>query len=947
MQGGEFFERFFSDRGPFEPNTQNEASVLCPFEHEKGLEKRPSAHINMKKDLFHCKTCQAEGRFNEGGLSEIGFIAAYHNLTYEEAIRFSAIIEADDTARTEEEVWDRIVDGLVAYDKEIQYLADRGITLDTVMKYRLGYKGDGICYPVFIYGLLCDVRTYMPHETPKMRSRKGASPLLFPFDDWLQDERPTLLVGGENDCLLGRQIGFNALTVTGGEGVFPKIFLHVFRGKQVYMCYDCDEAGKTGAEKIAFLLTEAGAEVYMVDLGLPGTKEDKDLTDFVVKHGAGYLEIFEKLSEAQVYSQDTFVAEKNKRYPLVDLWNVPEGRYSGQEISSRVVLSGKYDTVMQAPTVIEWACKGPKKEDDNSPCHTCPLQNGNGWWMLEDRLKDLMEIVDVTEAQQTKAINKFIRMPDKCPNGEKKVRSRQAVYKVVFTPDVETEDILTGFRATEQYAYTIGMNLEDGARYRAYFRPYAHPLDGQRVFMVVHRVEESDNAINVFKMTPDIQRKLKIWNGDPVEVMSRRALMAKDIVGSFAPEVVVNAVDIMYHSPLEFKFNSRKIKGYPEGLIIGESRTGKSDTSLFLQRYYGVGNFTAVKRSSVAGLLGGADKLPSGGFKVNWGIIPRNHKGLVVLDEMSGLGPEVLASMTDMRSSGVATVTKIANGKAPAMTRMLWLSNPEKQSNGQSMSLRSYPTGVQAVLELVGSDEDVARFDFIMLMVTPDEFSSPIEEAEVKAYPSDIYRDLIYWVWSRSADQVQWGEGVEGYVWQISQELNEKYNTDVKFFGAEAWKKVARIAVACAGVCFSASDDGTNIIVTKSHVDWAAAFLRNCYDNPVFRLADYVRDRRVYSQTNEAVNTIVAGLCRTHPTVLRTLLQTTTPFPRFNLQSISGLDNENFNSLMATLATNYLVTMNAQGFLPTLRLRLAVEVYRTDYTKSRMIPVAQEGGQAV
>jgi hypothetical protein len=950
MYTGEFLEDFFSKRGPFELNVKGEASVLCPFPHDHGYERRPSAHVNPRKGIFHCKTCSAEGRFSDGGLSETSFVSEYYGIGYGQAIQLFSLLENAKTLY--EAKWSEAHNLLLQNTALLQYLLNRGITLETVKEYMLGFTGDGICYPVTVFDQLSDVRTYDPDGKPKMRSQKGAKPLLYPFDHWIDDERATLLVAGENDCLLARQLGFNALTVTGGEGVFPDILQGIFKDRIVYVCYDCDEAGKKGSRSVAFKMKEAGATVYLVDLGLPGTKDDKDMTDFVVKHGFGYDDVAEKLKIAVPYDGELYLADKNAHYPLVDLWDVPSGRHSGKMISSRVVLSGTYDQVMQIPSAIQWTCRGAIMDDEKkSPCHKCPLNSGNkeeksGWWLLEDKnLKDVMYLAEVNEDAQKKNINKLIRMPEKCPNGYKTTRTVEPVYKVIFTPDVETE-ALDDFRATEQYAYTVGLNLDEGARYRAFFRAFPHPNDGQRVFMVVSRVEDSDNAINTFKMNPEIQQALSVFQGDPTRMMALRAEMAKDIVGPFARDMVVYGCDLMYHSPLRFKYNGKPQKGYPEGLIAGDTRTGKSAVGEELVHFYRLGNFSSVKRATTAGLLGGAEKLPNGGFKVTWGIIPRNNRGLVFLDEMSDCSMDVIASLTDMRSSGRATVSKIAKGKAPANTRMLWMSNPRKSADGHNAAVEDYPTGVSIVHDLVGATEDIARFDFIML-VPEGEIISPLTEVGIKAHDSKLYRDLIYWVWSRNEDQVTWQEGVEAYVWQVSQELNEKYNTDVKLFGAEAWKKLARIAVACAAACFSSSEDGECIVIGKSHVDWACNFLVSCYDNSVFRLAEYVRDKKVYNETNDAVNVVVAGMCRSNPMVIKSLLNSTSPFPKFNLQAISGLGNDEFNSLMGALSSNYLITASVQGFMSTKRLRKAVDAYKADYARSKMIPLSQKGGTPV
>jgi DNA primase len=63
-------------------------------------------------------------------------------------------------------------------------------------------------------------------------------------------------------------MGYNAVTSTMGEGSFPRLFLNLFKGKKVIICYDCDEAGRKSSKTVAFLLKEAGANVLLMDLGL-------------------------------------------------------------------------------------------------------------------------------------------------------------------------------------------------------------------------------------------------------------------------------------------------------------------------------------------------------------------------------------------------------------------------------------------------------------------------------------------------------------------------------------------------------------------------------------------------------------------------------------------------------------------------------------------------------
>lgn len=929
---GEFFSWFFKNP-TVKPN--GESNVLCPFEHDKGFDTRPSAHINFDKGVFHCKTCVAESKTS--GLSEIGFISKVYGLSYEKAVaflgKFSDYEELPD-------VWETTTDALMKTEYADYLRNERGLNDSTIREYRLGYTGDGIQYPILVYGQLCDVRTYEPNGQPKMRSRKGASPLLFPFDNWIADNRDyTLLCAGENDTLLARQNGFNAICVTGGEGSFPEVFAHLFKTRNVYICYDMDAAGVNASKTVAYKIAQAGATVRLVTLSvLSGEKNDKDITDVFVKRKlpASYLQ--EEIDKAVLFDEDMVKVEKNKAAPLIDLWNVPQGKYHGRDLSCRVVMSGQYDMPMRTPSAIEWKCNSPVL--DNPVCMTCPLSNRTGHWILDqDNLHTVMELVDVSADVQKKAIHKFIHMPTKCPNGTYKIVARQDVYKVILTPDMETE-----FKDVEQYAYIVGHKIEDGQRYRVFFKSYAHPLDDQRVFMIVHKSEDSDNALNTFKMTDEIYEQLKVFQGDPFDKMKERVEQAHALTRTFVPpEMIVHAVNIIFHSPLKFKINDVDLKGFPEGLIIGESRTGKSETARKILEHYKIGNMLAVKGATTAGLLGGAEKMTSGGFRIAWGTIPRNHKSILILDEMSGMAKEVMASLTDLRSSQTATVHKMATGKAPAQTRMLWLSNPRVQLNGTSKDIREYPSGVDVVLDLVGSDEDIARFDFCMLIVREEgKSASPLIKPRVQAYPSEWYRDLIYWIWSRTEDQILFDEACPEYIVHHANQLNLQFDSRIKFFGVEAWKKIARVAVACAGATFS-TDDGVHLIVKREHIDWACDFLQRCYDNDLFRLREFVRERKMLDETNESVNQLVATLSRTHRTLITTIYKSLSPVSTYTLQTISGLDRDKFSNIINSLTTNYLIKVTKEGIEPTRRFRQAIDAIKRTEQKLYMTPLSQEG----
>ena len=97
------------------------------------------------------------------------------------------------------------------------------------------------------------------------------------------DDRDVLLCAGEWDALAALSVGFESVaTGTGGENKWEPEWAERFKGKRVFVIYDADEVGQSGARKAADSLAAHGVEVYIVDLSLSGNERDgKDLSDYL------------------------------------------------------------------------------------------------------------------------------------------------------------------------------------------------------------------------------------------------------------------------------------------------------------------------------------------------------------------------------------------------------------------------------------------------------------------------------------------------------------------------------------------------------------------------------------------------------------------------------------------------------------------------------------------
>lgn len=184
--------------------------------------------------------------------------------------------------------------------ERLDYLTSaRGLGTETIGLYEIGW--DGRAYTIPIYdetGLLVNIRRYDPEGEPKMSNTPGhGSPAqLYLRDGRFEHRENVFLCEGEWDALLLRDRGLTAVTGTGGAGTFRAEWAEAFAGKAVWIVYDCDEAGRRGAETAARAIAPHAKQVAIVDLGLDN---GQDLTDWFVTHGRTLDELRALLNAAE------------------------------------------------------------------------------------------------------------------------------------------------------------------------------------------------------------------------------------------------------------------------------------------------------------------------------------------------------------------------------------------------------------------------------------------------------------------------------------------------------------------------------------------------------------------------------------------------------------------------------------------------------------------------
>jgi len=165
----------------------------------------------------------------------------------------------------------------------LEYLRDtRGLLDETITEYRLGYDSDAdaIVFPVYDAGEPVRIKLRYLDQTadPKTWNSPGPS-CLYPD---LPESHGVLLVGGEMDALIGRQMGLPTVTPTCGPHTPPHI-ARQFTGKRVFIMFDVGEHEVACMAEVT--LCGVAAEVHIVDLSRIVSKRNGDLNDFYIEGG--------------------------------------------------------------------------------------------------------------------------------------------------------------------------------------------------------------------------------------------------------------------------------------------------------------------------------------------------------------------------------------------------------------------------------------------------------------------------------------------------------------------------------------------------------------------------------------------------------------------------------------------------------------------------------------
>ena len=892
----EYFKKYFSD---VEDKNwlDEEVKVCCPFHDDN----RPSASINTSKNLFHCWVCNI-------GYNEEQFIAKINNIPTTEAIK---LLDKYDIHND----WD-VSKGLLWSDENfLNKVRGLGLSDETINDLNLGlvkFSGSNrrlLGIPVFYNNILVDVRKYnlLKYDgLPKCSSNDDAeSGWIIPYDTFLESNEVCYLFEGEKDMLIAREQGINAYTLTCGAGATPNSkIIGSFKNKDIVLCYDNDEAGQKGMVNVFKCIKDIAKDVKYIKIGDVVKEEKEDFYDYITKYNGDIFEFYSL--EQHHFNLDEI--EKNVRITIKEALN--ENRLR-KKLKSIITVTSEFQDPYSVPTVVEFE----KVDEKGSKSETMITGEKRNWFLEEKNLIQMLELIEAN-AKDIEVKSK-LRGYVGIPSGEPFIEIRMKEPKTVYKTTVVDKDIDGSVQSLDLYSFE---RLDVGGQYVIDYIIYPHPTKHQKLVAVCTNCIPIHDNRN-YATNKDILKMFQ-HDGSIEERLDYLYQSAKHHIAKHLNYDIWLMSDLVFNSILDFDYGG-SMRGCLDVFFLGDTQVGKSETTGELCKLYNFGHFLSLKTSTTVGLIGGSSKV-DGSFCNTIGSIPRQHKRLVVLEEFSGARPDFIKTMTDIRSSNELRLSRVSGELiVPCKLRMITISNPVNDENGNPRFLNTFPNGVMPLMELIKSAEDVSRYDGFLLIPKVEKRLNPFEyKLQGTPIPKEAYQNKINWVATREVNNVKFDEGVESYIWEKAEGLNQIFECNFPLFGTTTSKKLARFCVALASLLVNVDESYENIIVTKDIVDYMVKYLISIYDNPVFKLRDYAEEYREYSNCTDNDIKDLQDLYARNATLFN-FLNGQSRTSRANLLSVSGLDNSKFFAIFNKLVARKFIRLNLDNVYPTDKFRKA------------------------
>ena len=868
----------------FTSSSGDQMYACCPF-HE---EKTPSFTVNTSTGEWYCHGC------NRGG-SEKEFLAEYFDVDKKIGkYAFECWEKKGRLPFPTDETVQKYHEKLLNSPKDIAILESFGVSLDVIKQLKIGLDDFRIIFPIKSKrGYWVNMRRYLPPQhrvaeskEPKcLNIRNLGQRRYYPYEAF--DEQQIVVVEGEKDCVSARSQGINAVTGTGGSSI-PVEEVALFKGKDVVLMLDNDSVGQRAVSIYLGMLKDVASSIKVVRL------PQKDFVEYYLacKAAGEPVDIMQHALEHTEYAKQQSLGEVQETTLVRSEFTEQLNTWLKLSNMSVVGVEPKIYTV---PRKLKCVCR-------NSKCNKpCPLaftfNNPDLAKEIDVDPRQILRFMDSADSAQ----DNYLRQLMGCKSVSAEPTDFINCQKLIFQESASFVDGLDEASFENRYGVYMYTDYRLSATLKYDFEAcrVTNPSTQQNYYII-------RDAQCVSTTRPDVTDEALQHFRD----IGNTAQSAQELIGAYykewMPKLTIEgrpdlfgAIMLTYCSVTEIPWQGGVIKGWLDTMCIGDTRTGKSQMAQRFVKQIGMGGYINGENARRTGVIGGVQRFGDS-WVVTWGAIPMNDRGLLIIDEASGLEVDDIKDLSSTRSSGAVTLNKIVKGEARARTRLLWFSNPRSGRN----LVDFYWKGFGAFQEFIPVAEDQARYDLVLSAAREDvDILEGIDE-DSKVRVSD-WQALFSLAWSLPADSIKISKEVKQAIKEVAKDLNDELGGGSLVVGVAVHEKLLRLSCAFAVACGAYDSEQCELLVDVKHVKFAKEFLEWTLNKPSMGYGDYIREfKRAQTKRMENMD-FVRALVGVHP-AMKALL-TATSFKGYQFQEILGIERTESSKILSDLITRGLL----------------------------------------
>lgn len=872
-----FYEQFVH----FEKISGEQSYARCPMHNDTNA----SFTVNNETDEWYCHGCGCGGRYIE-------FIERYFGVGRDVA---SAAFKQWERNKTlpfpTEEYVEGCVRNLQGKPAEIKALHDFGITDEVITKYKIGLDDVRITIPIYsTTNKLINVRKYLPPHrridgstNSKVIGVRGCNESRFyPYCNLTPDKTTVYVVEGEKDCLVAISQGLNCVTGTGGSNM-PEHEETLFTGKTVYLMIDNDPAGARLTTHYIKALTGIAKEIKVIKLPV------KDFTEYWMTYHNTELEQYTmtpELSAATIKEQTDSATSLSKSEFVENLntWMTLEN----------MCVIGVDPKTYTIPNRLKVKC-------NNIMC-TKPCRIGTARTAEEIDIdpRQILQFVNSSDEVQDRYLKKLFS----CKSVGSEPASYVNVQQLMFQESASFKDGMDD--ATYEPRYGIYLYEENRliptVKYNFIACRVTDPRTQQNYY-VIKQAEAVQSAIGECSQdTIDYFKACALNCHSAIDLINFHYNKWQKILGIEGRADLFGAILLTYASVTEIPWKGGIIKGWLDTMCIGDTRTGKSQMAQRFVKHLQMGSYINGENARRTGVIGGVQR-NGDSWIITWGAIPMNDKGLLVIDEASGLEVDDIKELSATRSSGAVTINKIAKGEARARTRLIWLSNPRSGKNIEDF----YWKGYGAFMEYIPIVEDQARYDLVLSAARED--VGELKGLSQENVDETKYKNLFSYSWTTDKDNIVISSETVNKVTAVVKELSTKYDGGPLVVSVAVHEKLLRLSCAFAVLCGSIV--GKKLVVQPQHVQYAQEFLEITLNKPTLDYNSFITESKRAQRERSKNIDFVKVLVKQYPAIK--ILLSAQRFKGNQVQEILGVDRTEASRIISELLTRGLMKIAYNG----------------------------------